>query len=145
LPKYTFGLDVIACVGELRYQRQRTLPEIHTALRQQQVSISLKEVQLLSEVFLALVQTVIADGAQALAELRAQGGIILSADGIQPEKGNETLWLLRDVRSGRVLVARNLLSSSAEELAPLFEQVKQLGVPVLGVVSDKQASLRSGD
>lgn len=141
LPKYTFGLDVIACVGELRYQRQRTIAEIQTALRQQQVSISVKEVQLLSEVFLALVQTVIADDAQALAELRAQGGIILSADGIQPEKGNETLWLLRDVRSERVLVARNLLSSSADELAPLFEQFKQLGIPVLGVVSDKQASL----
>ena len=83
LPRYTFGMDVIAYVGELRYQRQRTLPEIHTALSQQQVSISLKEVQLLSEVFLALVQTVIADDTQALAQLHAQGGIILSADGIQ--------------------------------------------------------------
>lgn len=141
LPKYTFGLDVIAYVGELRYQRQRTIAEIHSALHAQQVSISLKEIQLLSEAFLALVQTVIADDTQVLAQLRAQGGLILAVDGIQPEKGNETLWLLRDVRSARVLLARNLLSSGADELEPLFEEVKQLGVPVLGVVSDKQASL----
>lgn len=141
LPRYTFGLDVIAYIGELRYQQQRTINEIHAALHAQAVSISLKEIQLLSEVFLALVQTVIAADAVVLAQLRTQGGIVLAADGIQPEKGNETLWLLRDVTSGRVLVARNLLSSSADELVPLFEQVKQLGVPVVGVVSDKQASL----
>ncbi|MBO0862317.1 MAG: hypothetical protein J2P21_28235, partial [Chloracidobacterium sp.] len=48
-------------------------------------------------------------------QLRAQGGIILAIDGIQPEKGNETLWLFRDVLSGRVLVARNLLSSSNQD------------------------------
>jgi hypothetical protein len=70
LPKYTFGLDVIAYVGELRYQRQRTIAEIQAAWQAQQVSISLKEVQLLSEAFLALVQTVIADDTQALADLR---------------------------------------------------------------------------
>src|SRR5436190_7783344 len=73
LPKYTFGLDLIAYVGELCYQRQRNIAEIHTALHTQQVSISLKEVQLLSEAFLALAQPVIADDTQLLAQLRAQG------------------------------------------------------------------------
>lgn len=138
LPRYTFGLDVIAYIGELRYQQQRTLNQMHATLQAAQVKLSLKEIQLLSEVFLALVETVIADDPHTVAALQAQGGISLSAEGIQPEKGNETLWLLRDVTSGRVLVARNLLSSSAAELAPLFEQMQKLGVPVLGIVSDKQ-------
>jgi hypothetical protein len=141
LPRYTFGLDVIARIGELRYREQQTVEKIATALAQQGVSISLKEIQLLSEVFLALVETVVKDDPQVVEQLRAQGGIVLAADGIQPEKGNETLWLFRDVLSGRILVARNLLSSSNEDLAPLIAEVKKLDVPVLGVISDKQSSI----
>lgn len=96
----------------------------------------------MSEVFLALVETVIKNDPQAIEQLRAQGGIVLAADGIQPEKGNETLLLFRDVLSGRVLIARNLLSSGSAELAPLIAEVKELGVPILGVISDKQSSIR---
>ncbi|MGE0886366.1 MAG: hypothetical protein AB7P14_22755 [Blastocatellales bacterium] len=96
----------------------------------------------MSEVFLALVEAVIKNDPQAIEQLRAQGGIVLAADGIQPEKGNETLLLFRDVLSGRVLIARNLLSSGSAELAPLIAEVKELGVPILGVISDKQSSIR---
>lgn len=141
LPRYTFGLDVVAHIGALRYRGHKTIEQIATALAEQGVSISLKEVQLLSEVFLALVETVIKNDPQVVQQLRAQGGIVLAADGIQPEKGNETLWLFRDVLSGRVLVARNLLSSGSAELAPLVAEVKELGVPIRGVISDKQASI----
>lgn len=141
LPHYTFGLDVVARIGELRYREQQTIEKIATALGRQGVGISLKEVQLLSEVFLALVETVVKNDPQVVEQLRGQGGIVLAADGVQPEKGNETLWLFRDLLSGRVLVARNLLSSGCEELAPLLAEVKGLGVPVLGVISDKQSSI----
>jgi hypothetical protein len=141
LPNYTFGLDVVARIGEMRYREHETIGQIASALGQQQVSISVKEVQLLSEVFLALVETVVKNDPQVVEQLRAQGGIVLAADGIQPEKGNETLWLFRDVLSGRVLAARNLLSSGSEDLAPLVAEIKKIGVPILGVVSDKQASI----
>lgn len=141
LPRYTFGLDVVARIGELRYRQQQTIEQIAAALAEQGVRISLKEIQLLGEVFLALVETVIKNDPQVVEQLRAQGGIVLAADGIQPEKGNETLWLFRDVQSGRVLLARNLLSSSRDELAPLIAEIKKIGVPILGVISDKQASL----
>jgi hypothetical protein len=141
LPHYTFGLDVVARIGELRYRQQHTVGEIATSLRDSGVSISIKEVELLSEVFLALVQTSIEEDPHLIEQLQQQGGIILAIDGVQPEKGNETLWLLRDVRSGRVLVARNLLSSGSLEIAPLIGEVKQIGVPLLGVISDKQESL----
>lgn len=141
LPHYTFGLDVVARIGELRYSNQQTVPQIASCLRRGGLSISLKEVQLLSEVFLALVETCIKDDPQIVEQLSEQGGIILAIDGVQPEKGNETLWLLRDVRSGRVLIARNLLSSGSMEISSLIREVKQIGVPLLGVISDKQESL----
>ena len=40
-----------------------------------------------------------------------------------------------------MLLARNLLSSSCEELAPLIAEIKKLGVPILGALSDKQSSI----
>jgi hypothetical protein len=138
---YTFGLDVIAWIGELRYASNRSIPEIHAHLVEAGLEISDKEVSLLAEVFLALVTTSAAADAEAVDALRALGGLVLSIDGVQPEKGNETLYLLRELQTGRVLVARNLRSSSTAELRKLIDEVLALGVPVLGVVSDKQESI----
>ncbi len=59
-----------------------------------------------------------------------------------PEKGNETLQLLRDLVSRRVLVARNLLSSASGEIAALLEEVLAFfWGGIIGVISDKQESL----
>jgi hypothetical protein len=49
--------------------------------------------------------TVVQEDVELVEQLRHNGGIILAIDGVQPEKGNETLYLLRDLRLGRVLVA----------------------------------------
>ena len=139
---YTFGIDVIALIGELRYSRNLSIPEIHHQLHQEELSISVKEVALLCEVYLALVTTVAREDKSLIKELRDLGGIVLAIDGVQPEKGNETLYILRDVRLGRVLVARNLLSSATPEIEKLLDEVICLGVPILGVISDKQESIR---
>lgn len=101
----------------------------------------MKEVQWLSEAFLALVTTVARHDPELLAELRELGGIILSIDGVQPEKGNETLYLLGDVRCGRVLAAANLLTNTSDEIGQLLDEVLALGVPILGVISDHQKSI----
>ncbi len=140
LKGYTFGLDVIVYIGQLRYRENKTITAIHNQLVEK-IAISVKEVALLCEVFLALVTTVAQEDPKLIAELHQLGGIILAIDGIQPEKGNETVYLLREARLGRVLVAANLLSSATEEIETLIEQVKQLGVPIIGVVSDKQHSI----
>ena len=50
---------------------------------------------------------------------------------------------LRDCLSGEILLARSLLSSTAQDLAGLITQVrKALPVPITGVVSDGQESIR---
>jgi hypothetical protein len=69
------------------------------------------------------------------------GGIVLAIDGVQPEKSHETLYILRDVWSGRGLVAQTLLSSATAELEKLIEEVLELGRPIVGVISDQQASM----
>src|SRR5262249_2440795 len=41
-----------------------------------------------------------------------QGRVILALDGLQPDVGQEVLWVLRDCLSGEVLLARSLLSAT---------------------------------
>ena len=52
--------------------------------------------------------------------------------------------MLRDCLSGEILLAKSLLSSTAKDLAILIDQVrKALPVPITGVVSDGQESIRN--
>jgi hypothetical protein len=43
--------------------------------------------------------------------VQENGGVIVSIDGIQPEKGNETIYVVRDVLTARVLNAENVTTS----------------------------------
>jgi hypothetical protein len=74
--------------------------------------------------------------------------IILTIDGLQPEKGHETLYVVRELTQKRVWFAEPLLSATAEEVRRLIVQAKQwaeaLGKPVALWVSDKQEAFVSG-
>src|ERR687884_442581 len=75
--------------------------------------------------------------------LASQDRVILALDGLQPDVGHEVLWVVRDCLSGEVLLARSLLSATGKDLVPLLREVAEAGgVPVLGVVSDGQTSIR---
>jgi hypothetical protein len=75
--------------------------------------------------------------------LAARGKVILAIDGLQPDVGHEVLWVIRDVLGGEVLMARSLLSARNQDLAELLSAVKgACGVPVAGVISDGQHSIR---
>ena len=53
------------------------------------------------------------------------------------------LWVIREVLSGEIVLARALLSSAQEDLAALLIEAKELlGVAVSGVISDGQQSIR---
>ncbi|QHZ54453.1 hypothetical protein M655_001610 [Brevibacillus sp. NSP2.1] len=58
------------------------------------------------------------------------------------KKGNETLYVIREVFSGTVLAAKNLKSGSSEELQNLIRPIVELGYPIIGIVSDGQQSIR---
>src|SRR5262249_12736400 len=61
-----------------------------------------------------------------------------------PDVGQEVLWVLRDCLSGAVLLARSLLSATHDDLAALIREVKQaLEVPIVGVITDGQLSIRA--
>ena len=144
LPQQEFGLDVIAQVGALRYAEHRSVPEIHRHLTMRGVEISERSVTNLLDRYDELLAVTLADGNRLNRLLETQGRVILAIDGMQPDVGHEVLWVLRDCVSGEVLLARSLLSSRAQDLAELMAVVRdQLKVPIVGVISDGQCSIRN--
>jgi hypothetical protein len=108
------------------------------------VSISQRNVTYLLERYDELVALSVSRAPERRERLQAQGRLILAIDGLQPEVGHEVLWVVREVLSGEVLLARSLLSSTEADLVPLLrEATGGLRVPVVGVVSDGERSVRN--
>lgn len=139
-----YGLDVVVRIGHLRFTEHRTREEIWRELHDHSpVTLSDRHVQNLLETYLALLRASQQDiGARVAATVATHGGIIVALDGLQPEQGNEQLWVVREVLSGTVLGAANLQQATAEWLARLLQPIREADVPVLGVVSDAQESIR---
>src|SRR5436190_3084230 len=74
--------------------------------------------------------------------------LILCIDGLQPEKGHETLYVVRELTGKRVWFAEPLLSGTADEVRRLIKKAKQwaesLGQPVALWLSDKQDAFVTG-
>ncbi len=143
LPHGEFGLDVIALVGSLRYISHRSVPEIHQALCDRGVRIAERTVTHLLQRYEELVALHLAEKPRLCERFKEQGQIVLAIDGLQPDVGHEVLWVLRDCLSGEVLLARSLLSACEADLASLLSEVQQVvDVPICGVISDGQRSIR---
>jgi len=73
-----------------------------------------------------------------------QSSAILLLDGLRPDVGHEVLWVFRESMSGEILLARPLLSECEADLAALITEVQTvLPVPIRGVISDGQRSIRN--
>ena len=146
LPRMTYGLDIVLLVGRLRLREHRTVDEIHQELLKRleplEVKIARREILYLFEAYCTLLRasSEAKEDQEWLGQVEKNGGIIVSVDGIQPEKGNETVYLVRDALTGRVLVAENVTSSETAVMKALLAPVVALNVPVLGTITDAQES-----
>jgi hypothetical protein len=82
------------------------------------------------------------DPAQRAEVYRNSGSLVLTIDGRQPEKGHETLYVVRELMRKRVWFAAPLLSSATQEVRQLIILARQwaehLDKPVRAWMSDKQ-------
>jgi hypothetical protein len=85
---------------------------------------------------LLLRQSAVERIAERREQMQTNGGMVLSLDGIQPEKGTECLWVVREVLTGTTLAARNLAVSDTAAIQALLAPLGELGIPILGVISD---------
>ena len=82
------------------------------------------------------------DPAQLAAAYRDIASLVLTIDGLQPEKGHETLYVVRALRRKRGWFAAPLLSSTPQEVRRLIVLARQwaerVAKPVRVWMSDKQ-------
>lgn len=143
LPRWTIGWDVFCWLGHRRFARHWCIPQLCLELRDAH-RIPLSE-DAISD-YLQRYQVMVAARQQDAAVLAAAyadiDSLVLCIDGLQPEKGHETLYVVRELRAKRVWFAEALLSSTTAEVQRLVAQAKQwaarLGKPVALWMSDKQ-------
>jgi len=129
-------------------REQQTVDEIHRELLKQLeplgVKIARREILYLFEAYCTLLRasSEAKDDQQWLAQVKENGGIIVSVDGIQEDAGNETVYLVRDALTGRVLAAENVTSSETAVmkalLAPVVALEVERKVKVLGTITDAE-------
>jgi Transposase, Mutator family len=143
LPHHEFGLDVLALVGRLRHAEHRSVPEIHRELVRRGVALAERTVTNLLDRYDELKALATANPERLRRLLKGQKKVVLAIDGLQPDVGHEVLWVLRDCLSGEVLLTRSLLSATTKDLSALLAEVRDaLPVPITGVISDGQESIR---
>jgi hypothetical protein len=149
LPGWLIGWDVFCWMGHRRFARHWSVPQIRGELADTyQIPLSADAV----EDALRRYQTMLAarqqDPQVMAAAYRNVAAFVLSIDGLQPEKGHETLYVVRELNAKRMWFAEALLSSSADEVRRLLSQARawatQLGLPVHLWLSDKQDAFVTG-
>ena len=146
LGKRRFSRELIVRIGHRRFWLHQTMYEVHDWLTQDlHIEICEREVANLIVDFLALLSA--AQPAKIRHRLSSLKWLVISIDGMQPEKGNDCLYIVREIQSGVTLLAANLEESTQDALCEhLFEPLKGLaqerGLLWHGVVSDAQETIR---
>src|SRR4051794_24283974 len=149
LPQMAIGWDVFCWIGHRRCSRHMAISLIRSELLDD-YGIKLSDDAI--EQYIRRYQVMLAARQQDAESLRRLYGspaeIILCIDGLQPEKGHETLYVVRELTRKRVWFAEPLLSATEDEVRHLITKAKQwaesLGTPVGLWMSDKQEAFVTG-
>jgi hypothetical protein len=148
-PYWAIGWDVFCWIGHRRFSRHMAIPSIRSELLDgYAIKLSVDAI----ERYIRRYQVMLAARQQDAESLRRQyesvEEIILSIDGLQPEKGHETLYVVRELTRKRVWFAEALISATAEEVRRLIVKAKEcadaLGKPVALWISDRQEAFVTG-
>jgi len=148
-PYWAIGWDVFCWIGHRRCSRHMAIPTIRAELLDD-YAIKLSEDAI--DKYIRRYQVMLAARQQDPESLRRHyesvPELILCIDGLQPEKGHETLYVVRELTQKRVWFAEPLLCATADEVRRLIVKARQwaeaLGKPVALWMSDKQDALVSG-
>ena len=141
-----FGRDVVMFSGDQHLRENLSIPRIHRRLVEEfHIPISERTVGNQVECYVGLCSCVAGDTERLRERLKRQGGIVLAVDGVHFDAASPVLYVQRDVLSDEVLYAERRLSRSKDDLLPMLRRTAalaaEIGVPILGVVSDKETSV----
>jgi hypothetical protein len=149
LPQMAIGWDVFCWIGQRRFSRHMAVSLIQSELLDD-YRIKLSDDAI--EQYIRRYQAMLAARQQDAESLRrhyeSATEIILCIDGLQPEKGHEALYVVRELTRKRVWFAEPLLSATQDEIQRLIRKAKgwagSLGVSVGLWMSDKQDAFVKG-
>src|SRR5262245_32039734 len=149
LPWWLIAWDVFCWLGFRRFARHWSIPQLQAERRDgHHIPLSDDAIAGYLQRYRGMVAARHQDAALLQAAYRGIDQLLLTIDGLQPEKGHETLYVVRERRGKRVWFAEALLSSSAQEVRRRLRQAKawaqQLGKPVQLWMSDKQDAFVQG-
>lgn len=149
LPKWAIAWDVLCWIGHRRCSRHWSIPQIQSELWDQyHVKISFDSIVWYIQRYQTMLAARQEDAETLRREYQAVETIILSIDGLQPEKGHETLYVVRELTQKRVWFAEALISATADEVRRLIAKAKDwaaaLGKPVALWLSDRQEAFVTG-
>jgi len=140
---------VFCWIGHRRFSRHWSVPQIRNELKDShQIGVSDDAIEDVIARYQAIV-TAREQDPERLAEIyHDMDDVVLSIDGLQPEKGHETLYVVRELTKKRVWFGEPLVSSSAPEVRRLIararEWAERLGKKVRLWISDKQDAFLTG-
>jgi hypothetical protein len=143
MPRWCIGWDVFCWLGHRRFARHWSVPQLRLELKDTyQIRVSDDAIAR----YIGLYQTMLAarqqDPARLAEAYKEIEALVLTIDGLQPEKGHETFDVVRELTSKRVWFAEPLLSSAEQEVHRVVVLARQwaerLAKPVRAWMSDKQ-------
>ena len=148
-PSWAIGWDVFCWIGHRRCSRHMSIPHIQSELLDD-YAIKLSDDAIAK--YIQRYQVMLAARQQDPEALRRQyesvDEIVLSIDGLQPEKGHETLYVVRELTQKRVWFAEALISATNDEVQRLIAKAKEwatsLNKTVSLWISDKQDAFVKG-
>ena len=149
LPGWHIAWDVFCFIGHRRFARHWSVPQILAELRDSYaIRLSADAISVYIHHYQSMVAARQQDFAQMYRVYRDIPYLALTIDGLQPEKGHETLYAVRELNAQRVWFGTALLESSAAEVRHLLVRAhamaQRLGKPIRLWLSDKQDAFVKG-
>jgi hypothetical protein len=149
MPWWVLGWDVVCWLGHRRFARHWAGGQLRMELAETyQIRLSDDAIERYIHRYQRMLAARQHDPHQLAAAYANVDAVILSIDGRQPEKGHETLYVVRELERKRVWFAEALLSSATAEVQLLLAQARRwaegLGKPVRLWMSDKQEAFVRG-
>jgi hypothetical protein len=148
-PSWAIGWDVFCWIGHRRCARHMSVPLIQSELLDDYgIKLSDDAIAKYIRRYQAMLAARQQDPQALRREYESVDEIVLSIDGLQPEKGHETLYVVRELTGKRVWFAEALISATADEIRRLIARAKEwasaLNKTVGLWISDKQDAFVTG-
>jgi hypothetical protein len=133
-PKSKYGFDLLAEIGQYRFQEHRQIKEISAILKKRNITVPQRTIENLTHRFLQYAVAVHLENLPLLAKfMKRNGGYTLQIDG-STTRGSPELLLVKDGFSGIRLLSASIPTESCDHVQPILEMILHFfGEPICAI------------